>query len=597
MFYTRHYFRMVWLLILCASIPAACLAEDPPADPKPLNIFDFSHPPPAAPVPPKAATEPASQPTTEKSATQPASQQTEPATQRTARIPATKSTPGISKVKVPPPAKSAVPVVQKKLPVPSAKLLAAQAKLIDEAFGEAIHDSVTAGQKQALSKKLLSTGVDENTDPVARYALMNRAMELSISAGDLDNACSIADSIGERYLIDVPETKEDCVASIAKQPHLDRVALLQQAKAIATAALKVEQYDLATTCEEQALSSARHLGELHEVESANAFLKRIEATRTAQAQQEPAETLLLSNPDDPSANLKVGEFLCFIRGDWERGLPHLVRSKDERWGPLAAEEAQPNLNVAQQAALAAKWWSAAEKESGLAEIQIRSHAADLYDRVAPQLDGLPHALAEQRIRESDKETLIHRPINLLRLVDLTKDVVAGNWELKDGVLSCDSKLLPVIEFPYEPPEEYDYRIVFTRMTGANQVGQECVGNGHQFDWVIGSGESRICRFETIHGKSPKIGEPGCYSATRWIVNRREYVSVIKVRKSGVQAYLDGKLVCDWHTDYQDMALKRDSRLHSSRTIGLNAWDSATQFRVVEITEITGEGKRLRREKP
>ena len=38
-----------------------------------------------------------------------------------------------------------------------------------------------------------------------------------------------------------------------------------------------------------------------------------------------AELALSVNPEDPGANLALGRFLCHIRGDWDTGLPLLVK--------------------------------------------------------------------------------------------------------------------------------------------------------------------------------------------------------------------------------------------------------------------------------
>ncbi|MBI3877243.1 MAG: hypothetical protein HY300_15015, partial [Verrucomicrobia bacterium] len=44
---------------------------------------------------------------------------------------------------------------------------------------------------------------------------------------------------------------------------------------------------------------------------------------------------LAITPDDPGANLAVGQFLCFVKGDWESGLPLLAKSDDNVLKTLA----------------------------------------------------------------------------------------------------------------------------------------------------------------------------------------------------------------------------------------------------------------------
>jgi hypothetical protein len=47
---------------------------------------------------------------------------------------------------------------------------------------------------------------------------------------------------------------------------------------------------------------------------------------------------LETKPDDPEANEAVGKFLCFVKSDWERGLPHLAKSKDQKLRDTAGYE-------------------------------------------------------------------------------------------------------------------------------------------------------------------------------------------------------------------------------------------------------------------
>ena len=43
-------------------------------------------------------------------------------------------------------------------------------------------------------------------------------------------------------------------------------------------------------------------------------------------------------PDDPHCNLHVGMYHCFLRGDWERGLPSLALGDDKQLQEVAEQE-------------------------------------------------------------------------------------------------------------------------------------------------------------------------------------------------------------------------------------------------------------------
>ena len=48
-----------------------------------------------------------------------------------------------------------------------------------------------------------------------------------------------------------------------------------------------------------------------------------------------ADEKLKTNPDDPQANLALGRYRCFAKGDWEAGLPLLAKSGDAALASLA----------------------------------------------------------------------------------------------------------------------------------------------------------------------------------------------------------------------------------------------------------------------
>jgi hypothetical protein len=59
-------------------------------------------------------------------------------------------------------------------------------------------------------------------------------------------------------------------------------------------------------------------------------------------------------------------------------------------------------------------------------------------------------------------TMTPHVIDLLRLVDPTRDCVSGRWSFADGKLSNESSNGAQIRFPYQPPPEYDYHVVYDR---------------------------------------------------------------------------------------------------------------------------------------
>src|SRR6185437_9273110 len=73
-------------------------------------------------------------------------------------------------------------------------------------------------------------------------------------------------------------------------------------------------------------------------------------------------------------------------------------------------------------------------------------------------------------------------INLLKLLNLSRDTLDGRCSLDNGKLIMD---VGRIEFPYVPPREYDYKVVFYKTEGDEALEQICCAGGHQFAWMVG----------------------------------------------------------------------------------------------------------------
>jgi serine/threonine protein kinase len=72
-----------------------------------------------------------------------------------------------------------------------------------------------------------------------------------------------------------------------------------------------------------------------------------------------AEIALIKTPDDGNAQLTVGRWLCFTKGDWPAGLAHLARGSDAELRQLAERDLRHPAEVGDQLELGDAWWGRA----------------------------------------------------------------------------------------------------------------------------------------------------------------------------------------------------------------------------------------------
>lgn len=183
-------------------------------------------------------------------------------------------------------------------------------------------------------------------------------------------------------------------------------------------------------------------------------------------------------------------------------------------------------------------------------------------------------------------------VNLLGLIDTKKDVIGGKWSKSGNALNVESEKSTRIQLPYEPPEEYDFKIVFKRVSGEEDVNQMFCARGKALMWSMASGKNTWMGFECVQGKAT-AGGPASVKVAKALENNRTYTSIVQVRKRVVRAYLDGKIVKEYRTDYSDFSMRNEWKLKNERVLGLGAYNSKVVFEKIELRAVSGAGKKIR----
>jgi hypothetical protein len=159
-------------------------------------------------------------------------------------------------------------------------------------------------------------------------------------------------------------------------------------------------------------------------------------------------------------------------------------------------------------------------------------------------------------------------IDLMALVDPKADPVEGNWSRDGGSLLSDGCRHARVRIPYQPPEEFDLHVEFTRTKGDGRKGD---GGGVELLWSSGD----QVRWWPIPDTQPD----------------RRYGALLQVRKDGVTLTVDGKIVGQRKVD--DLSLIADANNSvGAPAVGVSSSTSPTAFHRIELTEVTGHGQAL-----
>lgn len=274
-----------------------------------------------------------------------------------------------------------------------------------------------------LAKKLLKTAADSKQDPVGRYVILQRSRTIAIESGDAATALTAAKELADSYSIDGWTLQSDTVNALAHSMTEGFSALMDRVDLLVDAAVAADRYEAADRLASQAIVCAQKSRDPGIIARADAIRREVGQIRTALDLHQ--KVVANAKASDADKSLAAGKFLCFMKGQWGKGLPLLAEGGDAKWKVLAVNDLRNPTEPLDKAALAERWWAAAATEKDLAQRRIRAHAVELFTEAAPSLSGATKLGAEKYIAEFMEAEALRRPMSEL-LIDANID---GNAEL------------------------------------------------------------------------------------------------------------------------------------------------------------------------
>ena len=258
-----------------------------------------------------------------------------------------------------------------------------------------------------LAKVLLAQAPQTKDNPTARYVLLTEARDLAVEAGDpyvLERALR---ELGRIFEVDRHAMAGNVMTEAARhaRPAPANRAMAQAALKLAGAAAAADRFGAAGELIEASISMARRASDMATVKKAVAAKRDLEESEGRYKGYAAAGEVLKENPDDPTANLVRGSYLCFVKGDWEEGFPLLAKGDDPTLAALAKAEqalagADPEEQTNDLVSLGDRWWDASVSASaGENRGKYRARAAFWYRKVVSDLSGLTRVKVQRRLDE------------------------------------------------------------------------------------------------------------------------------------------------------------------------------------------------------
>ncbi len=262
----------------------------------------------------------------------------------------------------------------------------------------------TSEDRAQLSRVLFHEARRTRDDPVGRYALLSEARDLAALAGDADYAFTVMQHMSGAYDVDLVDMSIQVLPTLSRavgRPEEHRL-FVERAMLAIEAAIDASRYEdvqrLLPIIRSSAIKSRdRMLAE--RINEKTAWLNRL---RVEYAKLAEARRTLEQTPDDPAANLAIGLFHAYTEGDWDKALPHLLKSGDAAWAKLADRDLASPGDAAMQKQLGDDYWALAEQATANeARAALYTRARLWYRLALPNLSGLTRKVVAERAAGDD----------------------------------------------------------------------------------------------------------------------------------------------------------------------------------------------------
>jgi hypothetical protein len=305
----------------------------------------------------------------------------------------------VASTETPPSAPAPVPTANPaRSPVPDAAALKEARRLVREVKSDEYRQALDCETKSLLGHTLLR---DAAGDSLGRFALLTEAEALAVDAQDAALAGKIAEAMSEGFALDPWQRKSESMGAIVKnaKSSLQNWSAAYAALWLIDEAVRQDQYEAARRFAPPAQAAARGQKDTAFSKEVADRVKTVETLARAFAALQSARERLTESPADAEANLAIGRFQCFLKGDWNAGLPKLAAGSDPQLKNLAEQDLARPSEPGLRQALGDGWWELADEARGEEKWEIRAHAATWYVEVIPTLTGLPRAKLQKRVED------------------------------------------------------------------------------------------------------------------------------------------------------------------------------------------------------
>ena len=255
-------------------------------------------------------------------------------------------------------------------------------------------------EKQSFVNSLLKKAGAARADLPRQYVLLKAAYDLAIEIADSESFLKATNQLSAAYAVDPWEMKARAFqkAGGAAQPE-DILALLPECEKTIAAAVSANRFDAAANLTRAASALAKKGKSPDGSKKFDAMIGQLDQTSKDRDEAEKAQETLNRSRNDPQASQVVGSYACFVKGNWQQGIPYLKKADDIDLKQAAELDASNPFAAEKQADVADAWFNVAKKYDGLKRAEILKRAKFWYGRAVVGLMDKDKTDVEAKLKE------------------------------------------------------------------------------------------------------------------------------------------------------------------------------------------------------
>lgn len=297
--------------------------------------------------------------------------------------------------------------IAKRAPVPPVKELTAAQEKLREIYREKLALAKTEPYKSKLAAEMIDTAAELKADPAGAYVLQRAALTLAVEAADAGLLLKGIDQRIARFEVDSFQENLKWIQAFGEATASRDAALVrggpivQRAIPVIYTGIQADEYMAASAVARIAnrFTDNQIGGQL------SRLLTRLRSQLgSAKREYEKSVEFLEQyrvDPQDKAAGAAFGRFLCFIKGDWETGLPLIAEGPNGDLTEVARMDLRGARTAAEQVAVADAWWELSERGNGIYRQGAQDRAVLWYQQAFERLpESLDRLHVKNRLQEA-----------------------------------------------------------------------------------------------------------------------------------------------------------------------------------------------------